>query len=227
MGSPPTEVGRGTDETQHAVTLTTDFWMAESEVTQRQYRNLMGSSPAGFQGDDLPVANVTWLDAVTYCNALSVKEHFPPCYQIDGLTAGWANGVKCSGYRLPTEAEWEYAARSPATTLYAGSDNVDQVAWYKMNAGPTTHAVKTKTANGRGLYDLSGNVWEWVWDWYQWNYSALPLTDPVGPWTGTDRVMRGGSYFYDAEKARVAERSANQPTLPNGSVGFRTARSYP
>jgi sulfatase modifying factor 1 len=106
------------------VTLTTDFWMAESEVTQRQYRNLMGSNPSSFKGDDLPVENVSWFDAVAYCNALSVKEKLPPCYQINGTTVGWADGVKCTGYRLPTEAEWEYAANpvTPPRTIYAGSD---------------------------------------------------------------------------------------------------------
>ncbi len=182
MGSPTAESGRGTDEVQHSVTLTTDFWMAESEVTQRQYMNLMGSSPSNFKGDDLPVENVSWFDAVAYCNALSVKEKLQPCYQINGTTVEWADGVKCTGYRLPTEAEWEYAANpaTPPRTVYAGSDTVNGVAWIDTNSGNTTHAVKTKTGNGRGLYDLSGNVWEWVWDWYQGNYDALPSMVAVG-----------------------------------------------
>jgi len=227
MGSPTGESGRGTDETQHSVTLTTDFWMAESEVTQRQYGNLMGSGPSNFKGDELPVESVSWVDAVAYCNALSVKELLPPCYQISGTTVGWADGVKCTGYRLPTEAEWEYAARSPASTVYAGSDSVDGVAWYSTNSGSTTHAVKTKTANGRGLYDLNGNVWEWVWDWFQSNYEALPSTDPIGPSTSAARVIRGGAWNGMAAYARVALRSNNAPTNRPDIIGFRIVRSDP
>ena len=230
MGSPTTEASRGTDEGQHMVTLTTDFWMAESEVTQRQYRNLIGSSPSGFMGDDLPVEQVTWFDAVAYCNALSVKEKLQPCYQLNGTTVGWGDGVKCTGYRLPTEAEWEYAANpaTPPRTIYAGSDTVNGVAWIDTNSGNTTHAVKTKTANGRGLYDLSGNVWEWVWDWYQANYEALPSTDPLGPSTGASRVLRGGAGGAPLTSARVAMRSNNDtPTARSYYLGFRIVRSYP
>jgi hypothetical protein len=135
MGSPTGNLGAKPMRRSTLVTLTTDFWMAESEVTQRQYRNLMGSSPSYFKGDELPVESVSWFEAVEYCNALSVKEKLTPCYQISGTTVGWADGVKCSGYRLPTEAEWEYAARSPATAVYAGSDSVDGVAWYSTNSG--------------------------------------------------------------------------------------------
>ena len=227
MGSPTGEPGRISDETQHLVTLTTDFWMAETEVTQRQYRNLMGSSPSFFQGDELPVEKVSWIDAVEYCNALSVKEKLTPCYQISGAMVGWAEGVKCTGYRLPTEAEWEYAARSPAPTVYAGSDSVDGVAWFNTNSGSTTHAVKTKAANGRGLYDLSGNVWEWVWDGYQGNYEALPATDPIGLSTSASRVVRGGSWFNTATLARVARRYTNAPADRYYYLGFRFVRSSP
>mgnify|MGYP001285203397 CR=1 FL=1 len=231
MGSPTTEAGRNSadDEKEHPVTLTTDLWMAESEVTQRQYRNLIGSNPSGFAGDDLPVERVSWFDAVAYCNALSVKEKLQPCYQINGTTVGWADGVKCTGYRLPTEAEWEYAANpeTPPRTVYAGLDTVDGVAWIDMNSGSTTHAVKTKTANGRGLYDLSGNVWEWVWDWYQTNYEALPATDPIGPSTGTRRVLHGGSWGSPTSHARVAARYYYLPTNRSSSLGFRFVRSYP
>ena len=232
MGSPTTEAGRFSNEVQHPVTLTTDFWMVESEVTQRQYRNLMGTSPSNFQGDDLPVESVSWYDAVAYCNALSAKEGLQPCYQINGTTVGWGDGVKCTGYRLPTEAEWEYAA-SPASgsrTVYAGSDTVDGVAWYGNNSGSTTHAVKTKTANGRGLYDLSGNVWEWVWDWHQWNYDALPANDPMGPTVKPSpeyRVIRGGSWYFSATYTRVAWRSRYRPAERDSNFGFRFVRSNP
>ncbi len=227
MGSPAAESGRGSNEVQHAVTLTTDFWMAESEVTQRQYRNLMGGSPSGFKGDDLPVESVSWYDAVAYCNALSVKEKLTPCYQISGTTVGWADGVKCTGYRLPTEAEWEYAANpvTPPRTIYAGSDTVDAVAWYSSNASSMTHAVKTKAANGRGLYDLSGNVWEWVWDNYQPNYEDLPLWDPIGPPTGAVRVVRGGAWCYAANLVRTAVRNAYVPTDAANFLGLRIVRS--
>jgi formylglycine-generating enzyme required for sulfatase activity len=229
MGSPGGEFGRNSDETQHAITLTTDFWIAESEVTQRQYKNLMGSNPSNFQGDDLPVESVTWFDAVAYCNALSVKEKLPPCYhQVSETTVRWPD-VKCTGYRLPTEAEWEYAA-NPTTlprTVHAGSDMVDGVAWYDANSSSKTHAVKTKTANGRRLYDLSGNVWEWVWDWYQSNYEALPSTDPIGPSTGALRVFRGGSWSHPATNSRVAQRGTYAPTFRGTYLGFRIVRSSP
>ncbi len=229
MGSPAAESGRGTDEAQHAVTLTTDFWMAESEVTQRQYRNVMGSNPSLNKGDDLPVEQVSWDEAVAYCNALSVKEKLQPCYQISGATVRWADGVKCTGYRLPTEAEWEYAANpvTPPRTVYAGSDTVDGVARYSGNASSTMYGVKTKTANGRGLYDLSGNVWEWAWDWYQANYESLPPTDPIGPSTGASRVIRGGSWQDTASSARVAGRNDRAPTYRYAVLGFRFVRSYP
>jgi len=232
MGSPATESGRDSGEVQHSVTLTTDYWTAESEVTQRQYWNLMGSSPSNFTGDDLPVERVSWYDAVAYCNALSMKEKRTPCYQITGTTVGWADGLKCTGYRLPTEAEWEYAANpvAPPRTIYAGSDTVDTVAWHSGNSGSKTHAVKTKTANGRRLYDLSGNVWEWVWDWYQWNYEALPSTDPIGPVVKPSpeyRVMRGGSWGFTSTNARVAQRDNWAPTDRGSNLGFRIVRSNP
>ena len=229
MGSPAAESGRGTDEALHMVTLTTDYWMAETEVTQRQYRDLIGSNPANFKGDDLPVEMVSWYDAVAYCNALSVKEKLQPCYQISGTTVGWADGLQCTGYRLPTEAEWEYAANpaTPPRTICAGADTADGVAWHSGNAANTTHTVKTKTANGRGLYDLSGNVWEWVWDHYQSNYEDLPSIDPIGPATGVARVSRGGSWDLVASDARVAERDTGSPATRYNNQGFRIVRSIP
>ncbi len=229
MGSPASELARGTDEVQHSVTLTTDFWMSETEVTQRQYRNLMGKSPSNFIGDDLPVEQVTWVDAAKYCNALSLKEKLRPCYKIGVLGVMWPDGVNCTGYRLPTEAEWEYAANppTPPRTVYAGSDAVDGVAWYEANGMDKTHPVKTKTPNGRGLYDMSGNAMEWVWDVYQANYEALPATDPMGPQTNAERVVRGGSYFFAAELNRVSSRGYFSPGDYFPDTGFRIVRSSP
>ena len=228
MGSPPGEAGRGPDEVQHMVTLSSDFLMAETEVTQRQYQNIMGFNPSKFQGDERPVEQVSWVDAVAYCNELSKKENLEPCYQINGGTVGWKDGVRCVGYRLPTEAEWEYAARAPATTVYSGSNNIDAVAWYLTNSGSMSHPVKTKQANDRGLYDLSGNVWEWVWDWYLANYESLPAIDPIGPGTGSSRVARGGSWASPEPRfMRVAARTSSTPTIFYSGWGIRLARSLP
>ncbi len=227
MGSQPLDQDGRPDEQLHPVVISGDFLMAETEVTQRQYQSLMGANPSYFKGDDLPVESVSWLDAVKYCNALSRDENFTPCYQVSGTEVVWKDGVRCTGYRLPTEAEWEYSARAPMGTKYAGSDNPDEVAWYGSGAGNTTHAVKTKKANGQGIYDLTGNVWEWVWDWYVDKYEMLSPTDPMGPASGSQRVKRGGSWNNDAGSVRVAYRDWSEPGDRYGNLGFRLVRSFP
>lgn len=230
MGSPASDMNRAPNEQQHAVQLTTAFALSETEVTQRQYAQLLGTNPSQFPGDpERPIENVSWWEAVAYCNQLSLKEGLPPCYQLDGQNVGWPQGLKCRGYRLPTEAEWEYAARANSGQYqqYAGSDVAGDVAWYNVNATNTTHPVRTKQANQWGLYDLSGNVWEYVWDFYG-NYPTTPLAvDPTGPPSGPDRVVRGGSYDDVALDARVAYRLGSGPSNRYGSLGFRVARSYP
>ena len=166
---------------------------------------------------------------MAYCNALSVNEKLQPCYRISGMTVDGGNDLKCTGYRLPTEAEWEFAANPPMLprTIFAGSNKVDEVAW-SGNAVSSTQAVKTKAPNGRGLYDLSGNVWEWVWDWYQADYGQLPGNDPTGPVTGSERVIRGGSWNAATTKARIAQRFKYAPTIGSGGdLGFRVVRSNP
>ncbi len=229
MGSPESEEDRSpTDEKQHEVEIGTVFAISVTEVTQGQYEQVMGSNPAQFKGDaERPVENVTFLDAVSYCNKLSVIEKQTPCYRIEGEEVTWVDGLRCRGYRLPTEAEWEYAARADGKTRYAGSDTLDDVAWWAGNAKGTTHPVGSQRGNAWGLHDFSGNVWEWVWDRYQSDYQQLPRIDPMGAESGSDRVIRGGSWDIDAQIARVAFRFDDEPGYRDASRGFRLARSYP
>ncbi|MEO1589641.1 MAG: SUMF1/EgtB/PvdO family nonheme iron enzyme, partial [Bacteroidota bacterium] len=148
-----------------------------------------------------------------------------PCYEIEGEEVHWIQESK--GYRLPTEAEWEYAARGGEKSQpseYAGSPDLDQVGWYTANSEGETQAVGQKRPNALGLYDLSGNVWEWCWDWYD-NYSQEPQIDPTGPEGGSFRVFRGGSWSHGADGCRVASRSYLHPSSRYHFFGFRLARS--
>lgn len=214
----------------HKVQLSQSFALSETEVTQGQYQAVVGENPSQFKGqpgwEQRPVERVSWLDAVNYCNKLSEKEGLASCYKVQGEVVTWA-GLDCPGYRLPTEAEWEYAARAGAATEYAGSQQIDEVAWYGGNAGNQTQPVGTKAANAWRLKDMSGNVWEWVWDFYTENYQGAGRRDPVGPESGSRRVIRGGAWDYDAEFARIADRFGNAPGDRDKNVGFRLARSYP
>ena len=234
MGSPDSETGRSSDEVQHRVTITRAFELKETEVTQGEWQELMGSNPSGFKdcGANCPVEQVSWYDAIAYCNALSVKAGLERCYK-DGATdydAGsasskttpdWPKGLDCAGYRLPTEAEWEYAARAGrASAVYA---NLGEAAWYDGNSGGKTHAVKQKQGNAWGLYDMLGNVWEWTWDGYA-SYSGGEQRDPTGPAAGAGRVRRGGSWYYGARGARAAYRFAFAPDGQSDDLGFRLAR---
>ena len=170
---------------------------------------------------------------------MSLAEGLAPCYALSGCggddtwggEAGFSCGTaqpaaalgsiyECNGYRLPTEAEWEYAARAGETHTYAGSNNVDDVAWYRGNSDDQTHPVGTKDANAWGLHDMSGNVWEWTWDW-KGDYPTGSVTDPQGPSTGGSRVLRGGSFGFTADWTRAANRGWGSPDGANGVLGFR------
>ena len=213
------------------------FYISDHPVTRGEYKAVMESDPSEAKaydkdgneltGDDNvknnPVNNISWYDALVYCNTLSIKEGLTPCYAIGGEThpSKWGavptgndstwNAATCdskaNGYRLPTEAEWEWAARGgkESTYTYAGSDDIDEVAWYIGNTNDTgTRDVKTKKANGYGLYDMSGNVWEWCWDWYGSISSDTPAS---GPASGSNRCQRGGSWNNNANNAQVANRN--------------------
>jgi formylglycine-generating enzyme required for sulfatase activity len=233
MGSPADELGRYDDETQHQVTLTRAFELKATEVTQAEWRAVMGNNPSGFQdcGDDCPVEQVSWDDAVDYCNALSAQQGLAPCYDGDRNFPG----LDCGGYRLPTEAEWEYAARAGTQTAFYTGDitypecrpldpNLDAAGWYCGNDDGSKHPVGQKQPNAWGLYDMHGNVWEWVNDWYG-DYPAGAAVDPLGSPVGDGRVERGGSWDRYARSARSANRYRGSPDYRRDSIGFRPARS--
>jgi len=197
------------------------FHMGKHPLTQREWRDVMGANPSHFKGDSLPVESVSWFEAVEYANRRSKKEGLTPAYSESGGSVTWNRGA--NGYRLPTEAEWEYAARGGKMSRnyeYSGSNNAGEVAWYCDNSGSKTHAVGQKEANELGLHDMSGNVWEWCWDWYG-AYPSKAETDPVGAPSGSARVARGGGWGSNAGIVRCADRSRSDPSGRNKNVGFR------
>ena len=210
MGSPSSEEGRYPDETQHEVVLTRGFFLAETECTQGQWEAVMGGSPSNFKGTDRPVEQVSWGEALEYCQKLTTKQ------RAEGiLPDGWE-------WRLPTEAEWEYAARAGTTGPRYGE--LEAIAWWSGNSGSETHPVSQKAANAWGLHDMMGNVWEWCSDW-SGDYSTGSVTDPTGPSSGSYRVSRGGSWLNVARYARSAYRGRFGPGGRSNNLGFRPALS--
>ena len=210
MGSPVLEPDRDSDEAQHTVTLTQGYWMSDHETTQAEYQLVMGSNPSKFKGQSLPVEQVSWDDAVAYCQKLTERERAG-----GRITAQQA-------YRLPTEAEWEYAARAGITGARYGE--LDAIAWWSGNSGNQPHPVKQKAANAWGLHDMMGNVWEWCGDWYG-EYPTGSVTDPMGPSSGTSRLIRGGSWGNPAGCERSAFRDGTDPGLRSPFLGFRPVLS--
>jgi len=226
MGSPPGGKARHDDERPvHDVTVS-GLWVMRAELSQGLYRRLTGENPSKFWscGDDCPVENVSWYDAVAFANRLSEQAGLRPAYRIDGTDATWNR--EADGYRLLTEAEWEYAARGGESYVYAGASDHEQVGWVKGNSDDRTHASCGKLRNGYGLCDMTGNVREWVWDWYG-SYSSGALQDPSGPESGSNRVDRGGSWGNSADFARVAYRDWWSPVSRSRNLGFRLARPAP
>jgi formylglycine-generating enzyme required for sulfatase activity len=220
MGSPSTEASRGSDETQHQVTVS-GFYIGKNPVTQAEYQSLMGTNPSNFKGADLPVDQVLWSEAVEYCNRLSQQEGLTPVYSNSGSSCNW----NASGYRLPTEAEWEYACRAGTTTAYStGSAITTGQANFSGNGVNRTTPVESYSPNSWGLYDMHGNISEWCWDWYG-DYSSGAQTNPHGAVTGTNKVLRGGYWDSAARYLRSAARGKNFPSTKHNGIGFRVARN--
>ena len=252
MGSPASELCREPDgdskETQHKVTLSNKFEMQSTEVTQDQFFLEMRYRPSlsSTCGGRCPVENVNWHEAAAYCNMLSKKSKDDQCYECAGsgkdvmcwesLASKGVGIYKCTGYRLPTEAEWEYAYRAGTTTSFYNGDitncnsadpKADKIGWYKDNSGDKPNPVGQKSANGWGLADMAGNVWEWCHDWYEKDLKSSALKDPAGSsYKAKERVYRGGSWGHASKFMRAAGRSAYDPrTTRRDYGGFRCVRT--
>ncbi|MFH1530230.1 MAG: SUMF1/EgtB/PvdO family nonheme iron enzyme [Pseudomonadota bacterium] len=220
MGSPETGKGRRYDEQLHQVTLTTPFLICRTPVTRAFFREVMGKDPSNFQNRslDCPVEQVSWFDAVEFCNRLSVSDGLEPCYTGD-RNAGFVWDRAARGYRLPTEAEWEYACRAGHPGPRYGA--LDRIAWHKGNSENKTQPVGGLEANGWGLHDMLGNVWEWCWDGAR-EFSHDPVVDPCGPEDVVGVDLRGGSWNNDdPDDLRVSYRYWNTRNSGHSSYGFR------
>lgn len=244
MGSPPGESVGAWDERPHAVTLTRPYYLGRHEVTQAEWQAVMGWNESSFRGDAQPVETITWFDAIDYCNRRSVREGFTPAYQITeavqasehlvAATVVWNR--QADGYRLPTEAEWEYACRAGITTAFPtggitapGYDcqpdsALDRAGWFCANAGGVAREVGRKAPNAWGLWDMHGNVREWCWD-SPALYPPGPVQDPLGPADGDHRIARGGSWLDPAWRCRSASRPTADPSWIVPFVGLRLART--
>ena len=242
MGSPESENWKSDDELQHEVTVS-DFCIARHEVTQAEYSSLMNENPSNFHGDNLPVENVSWLDAVKFCNEKSKAEGLTTAYVIEGSRVTW--NLESEGYRLPTESEWEYACRAGTTTPFnlehsIGADEANFYGHYpyeieenyfsqhKLSTKPGIYRGETVnvgsfTPNKLGLYDMHGNVGEWCWDIYA-SYNTSSSMNPIGPSTGTRRVNRGGGWNDFAKNMRSAYRAAAPQERKLFNVGFRLTK---
>ena len=210
MGSPPSEKARNVDEEPiRRIKISRPFYIGRYEITQAEWKAVMGQILSNFQGSDLPVDGIPWSSAAEFCQRLSEREH--------------------ETFRLPTEAEWEYACRAGTVTTYSfGGDpsSLTQFAWYSGNSRHKTHPVGRKKPNAFGLYDMHGNVWEWCSDWYN-EYPVDPIIDPTGPSDGSSRILRGGSWFCTLDLCRSANRGWNTPTIRDDDVGFRIVMDCP
>jgi formylglycine-generating enzyme required for sulfatase activity len=241
IGAADTDINAGADEKpRRPITITQAFSLGKTKVTQAQYKAVMGVNPSGFSSggrfkgavdkkdtSDYPVDSVSWLDAVRFCNKLSEREGLPPYYRVHEGNVTVDGGL---GYRLPTEAEWEFASRAGTTTIWSFGDDPAQLpeyAWFAANSAGTTHAVALKKPNPLGLFDMYGNVPEWCWDRYDPTYyRKMPLSDPPGSGHGTTRVYRGGGWNSAPAQTRSSARdSLGMSYAVLTVVGLRVARN--
>jgi len=211
---------RGEDDEQPAhVVRVGSFYMDVCEVTQESFQLMMGRNPSKWQDPARPVERMSWYLAIQYCNMRSTREGFQPCYDLQTLRCDFS----ADGYRLPTEAEWEYACRAGTTSRYSFGDDPSKLsdfAWFKSNSGGRTHLVREKRPNPWGLYDMHGNVAEWCNDFYADAYKAGLAQDPAGPQSGEDRVLRGGSWKTSDESCRSSARNFEAPGLADVCFGY-------
>ncbi len=234
MGSKDSDQLADTDEQkEHNVNLNT-FEISKFEVTVWEWKQFikankmkMPEKPNWGWQDNYPINGITWNEAIAYCNWLSKKEKLQTVYTKKG--PNFVCNFKANGYRLPTEAEWEFASKGGANSKgfkYSGGDNLDNVAWHKGNSKGTPHTVGTKLPNELGIYDMSGNVWEWCWDWYNKDFYKLENGDnPKGPEMGERRSVRGGSWDSQANYVRPANRISTEPNKTHEFYGLRVART--
>ena len=214
------------DEFPHNVTVSS-FFISKYEVTQKEWIKIMKNNPSAFKGDDLPVENISWLDAIDYCNKISLKEGLKPCYSDKNgdIICDWT----ANGYRLPTEAEWEYAAKGGIQSkgyIFSGSNDVNTVAWFENNA-TQTQKIGTKKPNELGLYDMSGNVFEWCWDGYDENYYFSKQNfNPKGYENKWVKVARGGCWNYNSDYCKNARRAKCDRNGKWNNTGLRVVRNY-
>ena len=225
MGANPNSRFADEDELPpHKVSFKKGFWISTVPITQAFYHAVTGQNPSNHKASEHPVESVTWFDVIRFCNALSLRERLSPAYEIDVDDESEIRWSKASnGYRLLTEAEWEFAARANRKHVFSGGDDPELVGWFQENSEEHSKPVGQKEPNVWGLYDMSGNVWEWCWDW-KGPYNNRSAMDPIGPPEGLGRIFRGGSYLNDPSYMRVSHRGFERPGNHMPNLGFRIGR---